>query len=61
MLEQCNMGKLCNVSSAIYVYSIINHLIQEQKLSDAKNCVYHMLTQDTTHIFYTAARWTLGN
>jgi hypothetical protein len=49
------MGKLSNVSSAIHVYSIINDLFHVQKLFAAKNCIYHMLTQDTTRMFYTAA------
>lgn len=56
MVEQRNMGNWPNVSSAIHVYSIINHLVHVQKLPDAKNCIYHMLTQDTTRIFYTATR-----
>jgi len=49
------MGKVSNVSSAIHVHNIINHLIHVQKLSNAKNCIYNMLIQDITHIFYTAA------
>lgn len=43
-------------SSAIHVYSIINHLIHVQKWFDAKNCIYVLhAMQDTTHISYTAA------